>query len=130
MSYSGFENEDNIREALHNKQFKQLNSNLQQLIKDSFTNYNETILCIKQAGQNKSDLMITIGTERHTYSIKKGTGNSIHQEPIEPFLDFLDSNYSISSKIKDSLRLFIWGDKTLDGKGLVEDRLKVSEFKK
>ncbi len=127
---SGFENEDNIREALHNQTFSALNSNLQQLIKNSFKNYNNTILCTKQAGQNKSDLMITIGTESHTYSIKKGTGNSIHQEPIEPFLLFLDANYSISPQIKDSLRLFIWGDKTLDGTGLVSDRLSVSEFKK
>jgi len=130
MSYSGFENENKIREALHNKKISELNSNLQQLIKDSFSIYEGVIVCVKEAGQNKSDLKITIGRESHTYSIKKGTGNSIHQEPIEPFLEFLDKNYSISETVKNDLRLFIWGDKTLDGSGLVEDRLSVSQFKK
>jgi len=130
MSYSGFDNENIIRESLHNKKITELNSNLQQFIKDSFSIYDDVILCEKQAGQNKSDLKITIGNESHTYSLKKGTGNSIHQEPIEPFLKFLDDKYSLSESLKNDLRLFIWGDKTLDGSGLVEDRLKVSEFKK
>jgi len=130
MSYSGFDNEDRIKNALNNKQFHELNDNLKQLIKDSFSSYNNTINCVKQAGQNKSDLKITIGNESHTYSIKKGTGNSIHQEPIEPFLKFLSLNYFISDKIKNNIRLFIWGDETLDGSGLVSDRMSVSEFKK
>lgn len=130
MSYSGFENEDIIRTELHNKKFHELNSNLQQLIKDSFLSYDGDIECIKQAGTNKSDLKITIGNESHTYSIKKGTGNSIHQEPIEPFLDFLEETYNISPQTKDNFRLFIWGDKTLDGSGLVEDRLSAPQFKK
>jgi len=101
MSYSGFENEDKIIDALNGKEFNELNSNLQQLIKDSFTNYQGNIEAIKQAGQNKSDLKITIGSESHTYSIKKGTGNSIHQEPIEPFLEFLSQNYGIDEEMYD-----------------------------
>ena len=88
MSFSGFENEDRIIEALNGKTIESLNSNLQQLIRSSFSNYSGVIMAIKQAGQNKSDLKISIGNESHTYSIKKGTGNSIHQEPIEPFLEF------------------------------------------
>jgi len=39
MSYSGFENEDKIIDALNGKEFNELNTNLQQLIKDSFSNY-------------------------------------------------------------------------------------------
>lgn len=130
MSYSGFDNENQLIEALNNKQFTQLNDNLQNLIKSSFTNYNGTINCTKQAGTNKSDLKITIGNESHTYSIKKGTGNSIHQEPIEPFLDFLEEEYDISDETKNNLRLFIWGDETLDGTGSVSDRLSAPQFKR
>lgn len=130
MSYSGFENEDKIIEALNGKSIDELNSNLQQLIKESFVNYQGTIEAIKQAGQNKSDLKITIANESHTYSIKKGTGNSIHQEPIEPFLEFLSQNYGIDEEMKNSLRLFIWGDNTLDGKGNISDRLSAPQFKK
>ncbi len=130
MSYSGFENEDKIIEALNGKKIDELNINLQQLIKESFRNYQGTIEAIKQAGQNKSDLKITIANESHTYSIKKGTGNSIHQEPIEPFLDFLAKNYDIDEKMKDNFKLFIWGDGTLDGKGNISDRLSAPQFKK
>jgi len=130
MSFSGFENEDRIIEALNGKTFESLTSNLQELLKSSFSNYGGLITAIKQAGQNKSDLKISIGNESHTYSIKKGTGNSIHQEPIEPFLEFIAQNYAINEEMKNNLRLFIWGDDTLDGKGNVSDRLKVGEFKK
>jgi len=129
MSFSGFDNENEIIEALDGKTIESLNSNLQQLIKSSFSNYSGVIIATKQAGQNKSDLKITIGNESHTYSIKKGTGNSIHQEPIEPFLEFLAQNYGIDEEMKNNLRLFIWGDGTLDGKGSVSDRLSAPQFK-
>jgi hypothetical protein len=88
------------------------------------------IIATKQAGQNKSDLKISIGNESHTYSIKKGTGNSIHQEPIEPFLEFLTQNYGIDEEMKNNLRFFIWGDGTLDGSGKVSERLSAPQFKK
>ncbi len=130
MSFSGFDNEDRIIEALNGKTFESLTVNLQNLIKSSFSNYNGTIKAIKQAGQNKSDLKISIGNESHTYSIKKGTGNSIHQEPIEPFLEFLAQNYGIDEEMKNNLRLFIWGDSTLDGSGDVANRLSAPQLKK
>jgi len=130
MNFSGFDNEDKIKEALNGKTFDTLHCNLQKLIKDSFTNYTGVIKAVKQAGQNKSDLLITIGDESHTYSIKKGTGNSIHQEPIEPFLEFLAQNYGIDEEMKNNLRLFIWGDGTLDGSGDVSQRLSAPQFKK
>jgi hypothetical protein len=130
MSYSGFENEDRLIEALNGKRFNELNSNLQKLIGNSFSNINGVISAIKEAGQNKSDLKIIIGNESHTYSIKKGTGNSIHQEPIEPFLEFLAQNYQIDNQMKDNLRFFIWGDGTLDGTGNVSDRLSAPQLKK
>ncbi len=112
------------------KIINELNENLQQLIKKSFSNYHGTIEVIKQAGQNKSDLKITILNESHTYSIKKGTGNSIHQEPIEAFLKFLAKDYAINKQIQDNIRLFIWGDNTLNGTGKISDRLSARQFKK
>ena len=130
MSFSGFNNEDRIIEALNGKTFELLTPNLQALIKNSFFDYNGLITATKQAGQNKSDLKISIGNESHTYSIKKGTGNSIHQEQIEPFLEFLAQNYDIDEDMKNNLRLFIWGDGTLDGTGKISDRLSALQFKK
>ncbi|MFK2822521.1 hypothetical protein ACH5BK_06015 [Arcobacter sp. YIC-80] len=127
---SGFDNEDKIIDALHNKTFNQINTNLQELIKYCFTNYNGTILCEKQAGQNKSDLKITIGSESYTYSIKKGTGNSVHQEPVSKFIDFLKENYSITAQLENDIKFFIWGDDTFDGTGEVKNRLSAPKFKK
>ena len=130
MSYSGFENEDKILYALNGKSFDELNINLQKLITDSFTSYHGTIEAVKQAGQNKSDLKITISNESHTYSVKKGSGNSVHQEPVEQFLLFLESNYNISENLKNDIRFFIWGDGTFNGKGNKEDRLNQNQLKK
>jgi hypothetical protein len=127
---SGFQNEKNILNALDGKSFDSLNKNLQLLIQNSFTNYDGVIKSVKEAGRNKSDLKIIIKDESHTYSVKKGTGNSIHQEKIEPFLEFLDDKFSISENTKNSIRFFIWGDKTHDGTGRVEDRLGASELKR
>lgn len=126
---SGFDNEDIIINALHNKKYEELNENLQELIKYCFGNYNGTIYCEKQAGQNKSDLKITIGTESYTYSVKKGTGNSVHQEPVGKFIEFLKDNYTISNQLENDIKFFIWGDNTYDGSGNVADRLSASQFK-
>ena len=86
MKNSGFKNEKNLLNALHEKKYTQLNSNLQKLIAQSFKNYSEIILCKQEAGINKSDLLISIGKESHTYSVKKGSGNSIHQESVSEFI--------------------------------------------
>jgi hypothetical protein len=126
---SGFQNEEDILKALNGATFDNLNKNLQLLIQCSFTNYDGVISCVKEAGRNKSDLKIKINDESHTYSVKKGTGNSIHQEKVEPFLQFLDDEFSISAITKDHIRFFIWGDNTYDGTGKVEDRLGASKLK-
>lgn len=129
MSYSGFENEDKIIEALDGKRFDELSENLQQLIKNSFVTYDDIIIATKQAGQNKSDLKVKIGNQSHTYSVKKGSGNSVHQEPVEQFLTFLDVTYSIPETLKNDIRFFIWGDSTYDGTGDKEDRLNQNQLK-
>lgn len=128
---SGFDNEDLIKNALHNKTFEELNDNLKELIKYSFKNYTGIINCEKQAGQNKSDLKITIGEEVHTYSIKNsGSAHSVHQEPVENFITFLEQNFTIEEQVKNDLRFFIWGDGTIDGSAPKSDRLEVNVLKK
>jgi len=126
---TGIENEKQIRNALNGKEYDELNANLQKLISGSFLNYAGIIVCDEQAGTNKSDIIITIGNESHTYSIKCGSSNSVHQEKIEDFIEFFELNHSITDQQKNELRLFIWGDKTLDGTGLIDDRLTVYQFK-
>jgi len=48
----------------------------------------------------------------------------VHQEKIEEFIYFLNSINTVEIEVADALRKFIWGDKTLDGTGRIEDRTK------
>lgn len=132
MSKEGFDNEEIIREYLNGKKFSNVNSNWQNFIKELFGNVsnNEIIVCLKKAGQNKSDLMITIGKNSKTMSVKSGTGNSVHQEPIEDFIAFLKETYSIKENLANDLRFFIWGDQTLNGNGSKKNRISAPEFVK
>ncbi len=130
MKNSGFKNEKDLLNALHEKKYIQINSNLQKLIAQSFKNYSGIILCKQEAGTNKSDLLISIGEESHTYSVKKGSGNSIHQEPIDEFIDYLTKEYKLAQKTAKNLQRFIWADGTIDGTGNIENRISSKKFKK
>ena len=132
MSQQGFANEDIIIAYLNNKKFKFLNSNWQKFLKSIFLNpgNNNKVFCSKKAGQNKSDIIITINKVSKCISVKSGTGNSVHQEPVEEFIQFLKETYKINEELADNIRLFIWGDGTLDGHGKLKDRLSAPEFSK
>lgn len=129
---SGFENEDNLMCAINGKSFCELNLNLQTFvynihpcIKDS-----DIITCEKIAGQNKCDLQIKINGQDYRISVKKGSGNSVHQEPVESFISYLKCEFKISDSLANNIRFFIWGDGTLNGTGIKENRLSANQFKK
>ncbi len=124
----GFENENKIFTALNGKHFNELNRNLQNLIISSFNNQNGTIVCIKEGGNKKSDIKIKINREEHTFSIKIGSGNSVHQEHVESFVEYLEKNFKLDKSTKKDILLFIWGDGTVTGKGKKENRISASEF--
>lgn len=130
MSKQGFTNEDLILGYLNHKKFKSINKNWQKFLKEIFpmVKANDTVFCLKRGGANKSDLVIIINGISKNISIKIGTGNSIHQEPIEEFIIFLKRGYNIHEDFANDLRFFIWGDGTLDGKGNVNQRLSAPEF--
>lgn len=79
---------------------------------------------------NKTDLIIEFNSTHYNLSIKKGTGNSIHQEKVEEFISFLKEEYNISDELKNDILCFIWGDGTLDGTGAVFDRINAAQFKR
>ena len=130
MKNSGFKNEIELIKALNGKKISDLNQNLRKLLIKSFYKYSSKIHCQLQAGKNKSDLQITIGEESHTYSVKKGRGNSIHQEALTPFLEFLESEHQLSKKTKEQIQRFIFADGTSDGTGEIKSRLSSKKFKK
>ena len=130
MRNSGFKNEKRLIKSLNNKYFSGLNPNLQRLISQSFQKYEDLILCTSQAGQNKSDIKIQIGSESHSYSVKMGRGNSVHQEPLGDFLYFLEKEHRLSTTIKAHIQSFIWADGTVNGLGKINNRISAKKFKK
>jgi hypothetical protein len=133
MSQDGFQNETIISNYLDGQNFFELNENWKKALKNMFGEYindNELISCTKKGGQDKTDLVIKCKNVSHSLSLKKGNGNSIHQEPLEEFIKFLKKNYDIEEKLADDFRMFIWGDGTLNGSGKVSDRLSASQLKK
>ena len=126
MSKAGFENEQKIKNALEGKKFRELNGNLKKFV-NFCVNGNRaesvTVRCYKVEGQHKSDLKIEVGGNKFSVSVKSGGGNSIHQESVESFIDYLGKEFNVEENLKNSIRCFIWGDNTLNGKGEKDERM-------
>lgn len=120
MGKDGFDNETLLMNALANKRYSELNDNLKKTvtyISEKPIDDNEIINAYKIGGVNKTDLVIEFNSTPYNLSIKKGTGNSVHQEKVEYFISFLKDEYDISDDLKNDILCFIWGDGTLDGTG-------------
>lgn len=126
---SGFENEDELIEYLNNKKIKELNNNMREFIFFIFGNIDEESIIQAESGKSgqKPDMIITINNVIKRISIKKGTGNSVHQEKVEIFAEFLTS-INIPSEIIDKLLKYHWGDGTNNGTG--SERISSTEYKK
>lgn len=125
---SGFQNEINIINYLNTTPFNQLELTHQKLIlKLNNNRLPQTITAKKYGGQDKADIAIVVDGIEYLFSIKKGSGNSVHQEPIEDFIKFLKTIDDNESVFND-LRFFIWGDNTLDGTGDKKNRLDANKL--
>lgn len=131
MSKDGFDNETLIVEALNSKKFIELSSNMKKLIFSLSPDIQqESIIKAKKLGTVfKSDIEITIDGHPYYVSVKKGSGNSVHQEPISEFIKFIKENLSADYILCQQIENFIWGDGTSDGSGKVCDRLNAKELK-
>ena len=128
---NGYENENQIIETINSTSFENLSVDLKYaLTKINNGNIPKTLSANKYGGADKADLSLTIDGNLYFISVKKGTGNSVHQETIEDFIDFLSTNFENKNTVFNDLRHFIWGDGTLDGNGYVGDRIKASKYKK
>jgi len=128
---TGFENENDFIEQLNNKSFKELNDNLKRLILKVNSGIEpKVIFANKIAGIDKADISIKLDDKEYLVSLKKGSGNSVHQEPIENFINYLKNNFENNEVVFNNLRHFIWGDKSLDGSGKIENRIGAPQYKK
>jgi hypothetical protein len=80
--------------------------------------------------KKKADIAIrTEKGQEIRISVKKGSGNSVHQESVSDFIHFLNSEGASQSQL-EQLLFFHWGDGTLDGSGSVDSRLNAIEIRK
>jgi len=111
--------------------FFDLNKNLQKIVlKLNNDIIPSKISAIKYGGTNKADLSIKLDENEYTISVKKGSGNSLHQENMEVFIQFLKTNIENNETVFNAIRFFIWGDKSFDGSGEIYDRMSATEIKK
>ena len=120
----GFSNEKDISSYLNNRKFSELNTNMQnflsfifdQNISDDEIISSDTTKKVENKNP-KPDIWIKINDNIKYISIKKGAGNSVHQESFSSFCSFL-SNINISSDTINNLKIYHYGDDTLDGTGI------------
>ena len=115
----GLVNEDKIVAELNNKKLSDLSNNMRHLIECLFcTVSNDTVIkCYKPTEANiKPDIIIECNNEKKYVSIKIGRAETVHNEIIDNFLNFL-SLEGISQQTIETIRLFHFGDGTLDGSG-------------
>lgn len=134
MSKDWFDNEHDISGYLNWKKIKDINPNMKKFIHFMFWDVDENSLIKSKSvwWTNKADVSIEINWIKKNISIKKWSWNSVHQEPVEEFIDFLKQTYpkEADNKIFNSIRFFIWWDWTLDWTWKKEDRMSAGSFKK
>lgn len=123
----GNENELNIVDALKNKRYKDLNLNLK-----SFISYvcrykgiglsDDTTIDAEYERDTKlkQDFYLYVDNVKIYISVKMGSGNSVHQEKCEDFINYIKDKFNANNEICNAWRLFLWADGTLDGSGSIE----------
>jgi hypothetical protein len=86
----------------------------------------EVLDCIKCTGRIKPDVKVFSQHTSKYISLKNGSGNSVHQEKVDSFMDFL-SSIGFSEEAKNLLKQFLYADGTINNTGLV--RYASNEFK-
>lgn len=115
----GFANENEIIDYLNTqKLYDNLNTNMKEFLSFLFSTdlKGSKISAFKPTGMVKPDVAITINGITKYVSVKKGSGNSVHQEQLSLFEMFLKSN-SVTPQIITYLKEFHYGDGSTDGSG-------------
>jgi hypothetical protein len=122
-------NEERMILAINDKKFEELNPNLQTFIMQLFPELDKSkrLSCCHAEEYTKPDIVISQGPKRRYVSLKTGTSDTMHNEKIEPFIDFLKEN-GFDDYTIESFLLYHYGDGTTDGSG--ETRLGVFDVRK
>lgn len=117
--------EKNLVTYLNNKKFSELEIIYRKIISSSFSGISEDSIIHASSitGNLKPDLKISINNKINYYSLKTGSGNSIHQEPLDNFVEFSKKLNKSSEQIINIIKFFIWTDGTTDGSGKIQNRM-------
>ncbi len=102
-----------------NTYIHKMNNNIQLFLKFIFNNTDLKFCKIKAyklCDNYKPDIVIYANQAKKYISIKSGTNNSVHQEHIYSFINFL-STEGISNETITKLKLFHFNDGTTNGSG-------------
>ena len=125
----GFRNQEYIIDSINGRCFKDLNSNLRNLVKIAFPEIkNKDIIFSEKIRDNKlkPKMKLSLNGDCKYFTIKMGSGNSVHQEKLEDFINFLYS-MGFNKELEEVLRYFVYGDGTLDGFGRLRDRMNETQ---
>lgn len=118
MDNKGIENELEIINYLNERQFKNLTDHWKKILTLAFgkTDPEEKILCKKGLLYEKADMYIRTNHITRSFSIKSGSKISVHGEKLSTFCGFLKW-LGLNQDLIDILKLYHYGDDTLDGTG-------------
>ena len=114
----GIQNEENFVKQMDGKLFSELNKNLQLFMFYLFPKMNkaEPFHCYMTENFCKPDIVIYQDKEYRYISVKYGHAETVHNESILTFVEFL-RNCQISEETIESYLLYHYGDGTTDGTG-------------
>lgn len=123
----GNKNELSVVQALENKVFSVLNNNLKEFVryvaKDNNIDINANTKINAKYERNsklKQDFYLSIDDKKYCVSLKMGSGNSVHQEKCNDFVNYIKKYLSASDEVCNNFLFFLWADGTLDGTGSKE----------
>ena len=124
----GFLREDEMVYHLNQRKVKDLSNNLYHMMQELYgiLDEEEVITCYKIDGFLKPDFAIVYRGDTRYVSMKSGSSKIVHSESIKTFVLFLRS-LGVSAKTQQTLLLYHYGDKTMDGTG--KERLNYDELR-
>lgn len=130
MINDGIANEVKIAQSYNEKHINNLSLDQRKIINQLGDFSPKSIITAQKiTGSHKADIEFIIENKKYNISVKKGTGNSIHQEKTDSFVKYCKEYLDMTEEEKNALLLFLYGDGTLDGSGDLADRLDSDKVK-
>lgn len=123
---NGYKNEFEFIDYLNNKKYSQINPLMQDMLKSLYPNIkdHDIIKAYKYGKFAKADIVIEVNEILKGISIKCGIKNSVHLEPIEKFIKYLQIK---NFKEIDNLLRYLYSDGTNNNTG--SKRLSSAQYK-